>query len=103
MIVLQEHSEATEVPGNAIEDVAVVYISDAAHMSISIVGQLMVEEFLVSIKVGKYEHSFDFEIKKFSFYCLCFFAAAGSVSYLCYPFLGFKRLYYHYVHAIISL
>ena len=66
MIVLQEHCEATEVPESAIEDVAVVYISDAAHMS-SIVGQLMVEEFLVSIKVGKYEHSFDFEITKFSF------------------------------------
>ena len=49
MIVLQEHREATEVPGNAIEDVAVVYISDAAHMSISIVGKLLVEEFLVSI------------------------------------------------------
>ena len=52
MIVLQEHSEATEVPGNAIEDVAVVYISDAAHMRISILGKWesgKVEEFLVSI------------------------------------------------------
>ena len=49
MIVLQEHCEATEVPGSAIEDVVVVYISDTAHMSISIVRKLLVGEFLVSI------------------------------------------------------
>ena len=49
MIVLQEHCEATEVPGRAIEDVAVVFISEAAHMSISIVRKLLVEEFLVNL------------------------------------------------------
>ena len=42
MIVLQEHCEATEVPGRAIEDVAAVFIYEAAHMSISLVRKLLV-------------------------------------------------------------